>query len=76
MTIGHPERDYTIQIECGGCGEVIRLSVYRTDLELWRKGTLIQDALPYLTAAERETLISGLCGPCFDHIIAALKTKN
>ena len=29
-------------------------------------GALIQDAMPYLSADDRELLISGTCGACFD----------
>lgn len=30
------------------------------DIDKWRNGTLIQDALPYLSSEEREFLISGM----------------
>ena len=30
------------------------------DIKRWRNGTLIQDAMPYLTSEEREFLISGM----------------
>lgn len=33
-------------------------------------GKLIQDALPDLTAAERELLITGTCESCWDSIFA------
>ena len=36
------------------------------DLKRWEDGELIQDAMPYLSAGERELLISGVCGKCFD----------
>jgi len=37
------------------------------DFIRWEEeGELIQNALPYLSADERELLISGICGGCFD----------
>jgi hypothetical protein len=35
-------------------------------VERWQSGDYIQDALPMLSADERELLISGICGHCFD----------
>jgi len=34
----------------------------------WKEGKLIQDAMPYLTPEEREMLISGICGECFNYL--------
>ena len=36
------------------------------DVANWENGALIQDAMPYLSADDRELLISGTCGACFD----------
>tara|TARA_B100000745_G_scaffold167062_1_gene109346 strand:+ start:1691 stop:1912 length:222 start_codon:yes stop_codon:yes gene_type:complete len=36
------------------------------DVANWENGALIQDALYYLTADERELFMSGTCGACFD----------
>jgi len=52
--------------ECRKCSEVLLVPVYFEDVEAWRGGKLIQDAMPYLSADERELLISETCGPCFD----------
>jgi hypothetical protein len=32
----------------------------------WRKGMLIQQAMPELSATLREMLMSGICGTCWD----------
>ena len=32
----------------------------------WSEGELVQIAFPYLSAEERETLISGICPKCWD----------
>lgn len=52
---------------CEHCGKDYIISFNYDDMMDWWRGSLpIQDALPYLTAGERELLISGTCGPCFD----------
>lgn len=52
---------------CLECGEDVTIVVEATDWELWYLGaTLVQDTFPYLTADQREILISGICGKCFD----------
>tara|TARA_Y100000310_G_C20387451_1_gene671140 strand:+ start:362 stop:508 length:147 start_codon:yes stop_codon:yes gene_type:complete len=40
------------------------------DFISWNNGSYIQNAMPYLSADERELLISGTCGPCFDVMFA------
>ena len=35
----------------------------------WQTGTLIQCAFPDLTTDQRELLISGICGKCFDRVM-------
>tara|TARA_Y100000296_G_scaffold73682_1_gene91423 strand:- start:308 stop:457 length:150 start_codon:yes stop_codon:yes gene_type:complete len=44
------------------------MQVQAEDYEAWENGELIQNAMPYLSADEREVLISGMCGPCFDNL--------
>ena len=46
------------------------ITVGNADLDAWQNGTLIQDAMPYLSADDREILISGICGECFDNMFA------
>jgi hypothetical protein len=39
------------------------------DIADWKMGSgLIQDLMPYLSEGERELLISGFCGSCFNQI--------
>lgn len=37
-------------------------------MDAWRRGELIQNALPHLPAGDREVLISGMCGDCMDEM--------
>jgi hypothetical protein len=51
---------------CPFCGKVERIHISTPDFTAWQNGGLIQDVAPYLSAEERETLISGLCPACQD----------
>jgi hypothetical protein len=55
-----------IQEICSKCDTEVLISVEYDDYEAWRNGELIQNAMPYLTADQREILISSICGDCFD----------
>ena len=44
---------------CSVTGEQYSVSASNEDVSSWRSGTLIQNAMPYLDADEREFLISG-----------------
>lgn len=59
----------TVIKQCKGCGDKFHITFYKKDYNSWKnKGVLIQNALPYLLADERELLLSSLCGLCFDKI--------
>ena len=56
-----------ITIECRVCGkDQPTIEIRHTQLIKWRDGWKIQEAMPQLTPDERELIISGTCGPCFD----------
>lgn len=55
--------------ECPICGQYHEVLVYEDDYEAWENGDLLaQEAFPYLTASEREILISGICRTCWIHM--------
>lgn len=56
----------SVACTCPFCAKVTELIVPARGYRLWQEGELIQNALPDLTATERETLISGLCESCQD----------
>ena len=67
------ERTSKIWATCNHCKGQTEMMVNYHDYESWERGRAlgtsgpyIQDAMPYLTADEREVLISGTCGGCFD----------
>jgi hypothetical protein len=57
---------FDIQTTCRECKSVKVVNVNADDYKAWLKGGLIQNVMPYLSADERELLISGVCGECFD----------
>ena len=55
----------TMWTTCRVCKNQVEMQVHIEDVTAWENGELIQNAMPYLSADEREVLISGTCGPCF-----------
>ena len=54
---------------CPFCGEYHAVEVEAMDLFLYRHhGVLAQNAFPYLSANEREIIISGICPACWDNM--------
>lgn len=53
-------------VECRSCGETCVVSCTDDQYILWKEHKmLIQVAMPDVPKAERELLISGICGTCF-----------
>ena len=57
-------RDIKIDITCPFCGNAHSVEVKESDYNAWQSGTLAQIAFPYLSATEREQLISQVCPSC------------
>ncbi|MFN9601819.1 MAG: formylglycine-generating enzyme family protein, partial [Planctomycetota bacterium] len=56
-----------ISVDCRFCGTTYKISCRKEDYESYKRGDdLIQEALDYLTAGEREMIISQICDSCFD----------
>ena len=59
-------RTQSVTVTCVHCGLDHSLLVNPDDLISWQAGKgYIQDLLGYLSAGERELLISGTCDNCF-----------
>jgi hypothetical protein len=54
----------TVSRVCPFCGNEHGVEVNLAQFEKWQNGELIQNAMPTLSAAEREQLISGVCPNC------------
>ena len=57
-----------VAVPCRLCDTVHDLTVNVEGYVNWQAGEFIQDALPELSCDERELLISGACGACFDKL--------
>lgn len=57
-----------ISRSCLRCKEQHNIEMAEADYDSWQLGEHIQSAAPYLSEDDRELLISGICGPCFDAI--------
>ena len=55
---------------CRMCKEKHEITVSREEYNAYKQGELIQYAFPKLNADDRELLISGICGKCYDRIFA------
>lgn len=63
------KRFMTFHAKCTSCEKIIPFEADALDITSFRMGIqTIQEALPYLTADERELIISGTCGKCFDEM--------
>lgn len=59
----------TLNVSCKVCGKSFKINVKREDYVKWLNGELAQYAFPYLTPDERELLITGICGHCYDKML-------
>lgn len=56
-----------LEIKCSMCKEKHRIVVETSDWNRYEDTEEhIQDIFPYLNADQREMIISGVCGACFD----------
>lgn len=69
MKINHKE----IQVvnRCPFCGQGHSVWVNELDYLDWEDGELAQNAFPYLSAGEREILITGICPSCWDGMFSS-----
>lgn len=66
MIINPDSREVTLI--CMDCKKSTTLQLTDEQIKRWREGELIQNVMPELTEDERELLISGICGKCFDSL--------
>lgn len=57
-----------LEARCTECKIIKQILVDPNGYHKWINGTLIQRALPDLSKENRELLISGFCGSCFDKL--------
>ena len=66
MIASHNQRP--AQVSCSHCGITYDLMINPEDIIRWQAGEYIQDCMPYLSAAERELLISRTCDSCWKNM--------
>ena len=54
---------------CPSCKIRHTVAVEEGDFYAWQKGTLIQEAFPYLTSSQREMLQTGYDKKCWDEVM-------
>ena len=59
-------KEVCVVTRCPFCGRANEIAVNEEDYWAWDDGELAQVAFPYLSANEREALISGICPTCWD----------
>ena len=59
-------KEICIITRCPLCGHENEVNVHESDYWAWENGELVQVAFPYLSANEREMLISGICPTCWE----------
>lgn len=65
-------KEVTIITACPICGRVNEIATNEEDYFDWSfDGVLAQDAFPYLSADEREMLVSGICPDCWNRMFPA-----
>lgn len=57
-----------IETTCPKCNNQQEINVDENDYNSWKSGKLIQNAMPYLTASQREALMTGVCDPCWNEL--------
>lgn len=58
-------KEVCVVTQCPMCGRANEVEINEADYFDWDDGVLAQIAFPYLTAQEREMLISGICPTCW-----------
>jgi len=64
-------RNLTVVAVCSNCHKSFNIKVNYEGYNTWKSGNgpVIQRAMPYLTAEERELLMGGMCTECWDEVM-------
>jgi hypothetical protein len=66
-------RNTELNVRCELCRTWHALVVTHADKQDWINGKHVQDAFPYLSAEQRELLISRVCPKCFDKLFKEIE---
>ncbi len=59
-------KEVGVATQCPFCGHTHEVEVNKVDFLDWLAGMMAQDAFPYLSADEREMLITGIDSKCWN----------
>jgi len=77
MVAAADNRTLLLDAQCWHCGRVFTVMVNNEDMVDWLSGSgPIEQIMPYLTAGERELLISNTCSECFDSLFPPLDSDD
>lgn len=62
-------KDVCVVTQCPFCGRGNEVEVNEEDYWDYEDGMKAAEAFPYLSASEREMLISGICPKCWDSML-------
>jgi hypothetical protein len=57
-----------VQTQCPRCRRQEVTEYPLEGYQAWKAGQLLQDAMPTVSAENREKLITGFCSPCWDRM--------
>ncbi len=69
-------KEVCVVTRCPFCGRGNEVEVNENDYWDWQDGELAQIAFPYLSADEREMLISGICPTCWDSMFGSVEEDD
>jgi len=69
-------KEICVVAPCPFCGGATKVEVNEKDYWDWQDGELVQVAFPYLSADEREALISGICSTCWDKMFGSFDEEE
>ena len=77
MVAAVENRSFILDAQCWRCGSTTLIILNKEDLVDWMSGSgPIEKILHYLSANERELLISNTCGSCFDSLFEPLDNDD
>lgn len=65
--------EITIVTYCPFCNEAHEIQCNEEDYLDWQDGMTAQEAFPYLSANDREMLISGICPSCWSALFEGME---
>ena len=69
-------KEVCVVTRCPFCGRGNEVEVNEADYWDWQDGELAQVAFPYLSADEREMLISGICPTCWEKTFGGTEDED